>query len=84
MLGHLNSPYYISFFEEDENSLSHPHNQPLHIKVVIHQKHVCRVLIDNGASLNIVSVALLRQLDYSKEYIDPHHRITIKAYDEVE
>ena len=41
------------------------------------------MLIDNGASLNILSVALLRQLEYSKDSIDPHHKITIKAYDEV-
>ena len=74
----------MSFSKEDDNSLSHPHNQPLHIEVMIHQKRVCRVLIDNGAGLNIVFAALLRQLDYSKESIDPHHKITIKAYDEVE
>ena len=29
IVGHLTSPYYMSFSEEDENSLSHPHNQPL-------------------------------------------------------
>ena len=74
----------MSFFEEDENSLIHPHNQPLHIKVMIHQKCVCRVLIDNGASLNIFFVAFLRKLDYSKDSINPHLKITIKEYDEVE
>ena len=84
MVGHLTSPYYMSFSEEDDNSLSHPHNQPLHIEVMIHQKRIYQVLIDNGSGLNIISVAFLRQLDYYEEYIDPHHRITIKAYDEVE
>ena len=74
----------MSFSEEDDNSLSHPHNQPLHIEVMIHQKRVRRVLIDNGAGLNIVSAALLRQLDYLEDSIDPHQKITIKAYDEVE
>ena len=69
--------------EEDDTSLSHPHNQPLHIEVMIHQKRIRWVLIDNRAGLNIVSVALLRQLDYDVESIDPHRRITIKAYDEV-
>ena len=83
MVGHLTSPYYMSFSEEDDNSLSHPHNQPLHIEVMIHQKHVRWVLIDNRAGLNIVSVAFLRQLDYNEESIDPNWRITIKAYDEV-
>ena len=69
---------------EDDNSLSHLHNQPLHIEVMIHQKHIRQVLIDNGAGLNIVSTAFLRQLDYNAESIDPRRRITIKAYDEVE
>ena len=84
MVGHLTLPSYLSFSEEDDTSLSHPHNQPLHIEVMIHQKRVRRVLIDNGVGLNIVSAALLRQLDYDAESIDPHRRITIKAYDEVE
>ena len=84
MVGHLTSPYYMSFSKEDENSLSHPHNQPLHIEVMIHQKRVRRVLIDNGAGLNIVSIVLLRQLHYFEDSIDPRHKITIKAYDEVE
>ena len=84
MVGHLTSPYYMSFSKEDENSLSHSHNQPLHIKVMIHQKHVRRVLIDNGVGLNIDSKTFLRQLDYFEESIDSYHRITIKAYDEVE
>ena len=84
MVGHLTSPYYMSFYEEDDNSLSHPHNQPLHIEVMIHLKCVCWVLIDKGVGLNIVSTTLLRQLSYSEDYIDPHCRITIKAYDEVE
>ena len=84
MVGHLNPPYYMSFSKEDNNSLSHSHNQPLHIKVMIHKKCVRRMLIDNGASLNIVSTTLLRQLEYFKESFDPRCKITIKAYDEVE
>ena len=84
MVGHLTSPYYMSFSKEDDSSLSHPHNQPLHIKVMIHQKRVRWVLIDNGVGLNIVSIALLRQLDYFEESIDPNYKITIKVYDEVE
>ena len=84
MVGHLTSPYYMSFSEEDDNSLSHLHNQPLHIEVMIHEKCVHWVLIDNGVGLNIFSAALLRQLDYDAKSIDPRRRITIKAYDEVE
>jgi hypothetical protein len=84
MVGHQTSPYLMTFSEEDNNSLNHPHNQPLHIEVMIHQTRVRRVFIDNGASLNIISTAFLRQLDYSEDSIDPQCKITIKAYDKVE
>ena len=84
MVGHLTSPYYMFFSEEDDNSLSHLHNQPLHTEVMIYQKRVCRLLIDNRAGLNIVSTALLRQLDYFEESIDPLRKITIKVFNEVE
>ena len=35
MVGHLTSPHYLSFSEEDDHSLSHPHNNPLHIEVIV-------------------------------------------------
>jgi ankyrin repeat protein len=59
MVGHLTSPHYLSFSEEDDFSLSHPHNQPLHIEVLIGRMQVCHILIDNGASLNISFASLL-------------------------
>lgn len=84
MLGHLTSPYYQSFSKEDHNSLSHLHNNPLHIEVMIGPKYVYRVLIDNGVCLNILSTSLLTQLGYGDDWIDAHKKITIKAYDEEE
>lgn len=33
MVNHISSPNYLTFSEEDENSLSHPYNLSLHIKV---------------------------------------------------
>ena len=74
----------MSSFEDDNNSLSHPHNQPLHIEVMIHHKLIFWVLINNGAGLSIVFATLLRLLDYSEESINPHRKITIEAYDKVE
>lgn len=44
MVGHLTSPHYLTFSEEDDNSLSHPHNQPLHIEAMIHKHHIKCVL----------------------------------------
>ena len=51
IVGHLTSPHYFSFSKEDNNSLSHPHNQSFHIEVMIHQKCVCHVFINNGVGL---------------------------------
>lgn len=84
MIGHLTSPHYMSFSEEDNNSLSHPPKKPLHIKVMIPCKHVCCILIDNGVGLNIYSTDFLTQLGYDEESIDPRRKITIKAYNEEE
>ena len=84
MVGHLTLPHYLSFSKEDDHSLTHPHNNSLHIEVMIGQKHVRRVLIDNGASLNICSASFLTQLGYGDDCIDTRKKITIKAYDEEE
>ena len=84
MVGHLTSPHYLSFSEEDDHSLSHPHNNPLHIEVMIGQKPVRYVLIDNGAGLNICFASFLSQLGYGDDCIDARKKITIKAYNEEE
>ena len=42
------------------------------------------MLIDNGASLNLCSTTFLKKLGYFEESIHPCHKITFKAYDEVE
>ena len=73
-----------TFLEEDDNSLSHPYNQTLHIEVLIQNRRVKRVLIDGGVGLNICSYNLITQLGFSEMAIDPQKKITIKAYDEQE
>lgn len=84
MVRHLTSPHYLTFSREDDNSLSQPHNQPLHIKAMIHKNRVKCVLIDGGTGLNICTYNLLTQLGFSANVIDPTKKITIKAYDEEE
>ena len=36
MANHISAPHYLSFFEEDDKSLSHPHNLALHIEVQVY------------------------------------------------
>ena len=84
MVSHISTPHYLSFFEEDDKSLSHLHNLALYIKVQIYHTWVHRVLIENCAELNIVSFHVVQQPRLSEFTIDPRHKIAIKAYDEVE
>ena len=84
MVGHLTSPHYLSFSKEDDHSLSHPHNNLVHIEVLIGPKCVCHVLINNGAHLKKIFASLITQLGYNDDCIDARKKITIKAYDEEE
>ncbi|GLJ30963.1 hypothetical protein SUGI_0618000 [Cryptomeria japonica] len=84
MVGHLTTPHCLSFTKEDDMSLQHPHNAPLHIEILIHKTRVKHVLIDSGAGLNICSLSLVRALGYSEDVVDVRKKITTKAYDEEE
>jgi hypothetical protein len=44
MVGHLTAPHYISFSENDDISLTHPHNVTLHIEVVGFDFNVTRLI----------------------------------------
>ena len=65
----------MCFSKEDDHSLSHPHNNPLHIEVMISPKCIPCVLVDNDAKLNISSASLLTQLGYDDNSIDAHKKI---------
>lgn len=84
MVGHLIAPHCLSFIEDDDIFLEHPHNAPLHIEVLIHKTHVKHVLIDGGVGLNICSLSLVHVLGYFEDVVYPHKKITIKSYDEEE
>lgn len=82
MVNHIVSPHYLSFLEEDDKSLSHPHNIALHIEDVIHKTCVRCMLIDGSVGLNIFSLSLLKTLGFSEQVINTRRKITIKYYDE--
>lgn len=66
MVAHMTEPHNISFSEHNDVSLNHPHNTPLHIKVLVYKHRVKRVLTDGGASLNICTLKLIHALGFSK------------------
>lgn len=61
---HLTSPPSLTFSKKCDISISHPHNQPLHIEVSIQQFRVKRILINGGASLNICTFKLVKVLSF--------------------
>lgn len=83
MVGHLIAPHCLSFLENDDISLTHPHNATIYIEVIIHQIWIKR-LIDGGAGLNICTLKLARALGFLENEIDPKKNITIKSYDDEE
>lgn len=84
MVGSLKSSPCLTFFESDNSSFQQPHNALLHIEGFINQHRIKRVLIDNGAGLNICALQLVTALGYAIESVDPRKKITIKAYDDAE
>lgn len=40
MVAHMTGPHNLTFSEHDNISLSHPHNTPLHIEVIIYKHRV--------------------------------------------
>ena len=60
MVNHISSPHYLTFSEEDDRALSHPHNLTLHIKVQIFHARICRILIDDGVGLNTISFNVIK------------------------
>ena len=63
MVNHICSPHYLTFFEEDDQALSHPHNLALHVEVQIFHTCICWVLIDNGAGLNIILFNVINKIE---------------------
>lgn len=84
MVAHMTGPHNLTFSEHENTSLSHLHNTPLHIEVIVYKHRVKKVLIDGGVGLNICTLKLIHTLGFSEESIDPHKKITIKAYDDEE
>nr|XP_043639286.1 uncharacterized protein LOC122610357 [Erigeron canadensis] len=60
----------IISFEEDFDDIMEPHHDGLVITLFIANHYVCRILIDNGSSVNIIKLETLRRMDISEEDIN--------------
>ena len=60
----------ITFSDSDMESCQHPHDDPLIIRVVIANKIVHRVLVDNGSSTDIIFMSAFDKMGIGREKLE--------------
>ena len=61
----------ITFSDADLEGCKHPHDDPLVIRVVVANKTVQRVLIDNGSSADIIFASAFDKMSIGRERQEP-------------
>ena len=61
----------ITFSDSDLEGCQHPHDDPLVIRVVVANKMVHRVLIDNGSSADIIFASTFDKMDIGRAKLEP-------------
>ena len=61
----------ITFSNSDMEGCHHPHDDPLVIRVVVANKIVHRVLIDNGSSADIIFASAFDKMGIGREKLEP-------------
>ena len=61
----------ITFSDSDLEGCQHPHDDLLVIRVVVANKIVHRVLVDNGSSADIIFTSAFDKMDIGREKLDP-------------
>ena len=56
----------ITFSDSDMEGCQHPHDDPLVIKVVVANKTIHRVLVDNGSSVDIILALAFDKMGFWK------------------
>ena len=60
----------ITFSDDDLEGCQHPHDDPLVIRVVVANKTVNRVLIDNGSSADIIFVSAFDKIGIGRDKLE--------------
>ena len=61
----------ITFFDSDLEGCQHPHDDPLVVRVVVANKTVHRVLVDNGSSADIIFASAFDKMGIGREKLEP-------------
>ena len=60
----------INFSDSDMEGCQHPHDDPLVIRVVVANKTIHRVLVDNGSSTDIIFTSAFDKLGIGREKLE--------------
>ena len=61
----------ITFLNADLESCQHPHDDPLEVRVIIANRTIYRVLIDNGSSADIIFAFAFDKMDIGRDKLEP-------------
>ena len=61
----------ITFLDSDMEGCQHPHDDPLVIRVVVANKTIHRVLVDNGSSADIIFTLAFDKMGIGREKLEP-------------
>ena len=61
----------ITFSDSDLEGCQHPHDDPLVVRVVVANKTVHRVLVDNGSSVDIIFASAFDKMGIGREKLEP-------------
>ena len=61
----------ITFSDSDLEGCQHPHEDPLVIRVVVANKTIYRVLVDNGSSADIIFASTFDRMGIGREKLEP-------------
>ena len=61
----------ITFSDSDLEGCQHPHDDPLVVRVVVANKTVHRVLVDNWSSTDIIFASAFNKMGIGKERLEP-------------
>ena len=60
----------ITFFDSDLEGCQHPHDDPLVVRVIVANKIVHRVLVDNGSSADIIFTSAFDKMGIGREKLE--------------
>ena len=69
----------MAFNEDDASGVHFPHNDALVVEAMIDNHMVCRILVDNGSSVDLLYSDCLEKMEIPKKQLEKTSRLPITA-----